>query len=567
MKIQLPVIRNIKYLLLIVLLLLGTITPLIPKHALALSGSDFNASRIIDDPIFFDSTTLGASDIQAFLNSKVPVCDTWHAASSGNSPPFTCLKDFRQDISGRPADQYCSGAVGGGNKSAAEIIKDVSVACSVSPKVLIVLLQKEQSLVTDTWPWAVQYEKATGYYCPDDPARPGWCDPEYAGFFNQVWYAARQFQRYTKEPQNFNFAVGRTSLVKYQANNDACGGTNLTMQNGATAALYNYTPYQPNAAALANLYGTGDSCSAYGNRNFWRLYSDWFGSPVTSKCSYDPPSAPITGVTFRKYNRYVDQANLVIYTGSSTNCIESHTWNVGVTSWASHLATNHPNAPPDSANVQYADLDGDGVDEAILVGLNNTGSGKVEFHIWNRDMNRWTNHIISDAAAGMTNGKLVFADVDGDGRDEPVFILYNNTGSGKVEFHVMNNDLRTWRWHVATQLPALDPANGTIDFGDIDGDGVDEAVLVLYRNTNSGQVEFHTWNPGWWSWRFHTASNLPAINPADAFVTFADIDGNGVDEAILVSLRNNGSGRVEFHTWNLGVTSWRYHTASNLPAQ
>jgi len=44
--------------------------------------------------------------------------------------------------------------------------------------------------------------------------------------------------------------------------------------------LYYYTPYVPNKAALDNLYGTGDACSAYGNRNFWRFYHDWFGSPI-----------------------------------------------------------------------------------------------------------------------------------------------------------------------------------------------------------------------------------------------------------------------------------------------
>ena len=37
-------------------------------------------------------------------------------------------------------------------------------------------------------------------------------------------------------------------------------------------SLYNYTPYQPNAAALAAYPGTGDSCSAYGNRNFFFLF-------------------------------------------------------------------------------------------------------------------------------------------------------------------------------------------------------------------------------------------------------------------------------------------------------
>lgn len=246
--------------------------------ASALSGGAFRADRIVDDAIFFNNNHMSASDIQSFLNSKVPVCDTWHAGSGSNQPPFTCLKDYSQNIGGgRPADAYCPGAVSGGTKSAAQIIKDVANACQINPAVILVTLQKEQSLVTDTWPWNVQYERATGYECSDSAP----CDPEFAGFFNQVWYGARQFQRYVKQPGSFNFAVGRTSFVSYQANNPGCGGTNLTMQTQATAALYNYTPYQPNQAALNNLYGTGDGCSAYGNRNFWRLFNDWFGATTS----------------------------------------------------------------------------------------------------------------------------------------------------------------------------------------------------------------------------------------------------------------------------------------------
>ncbi|MCA9330031.1 hypothetical protein KDA11_05255, partial [Candidatus Saccharibacteria bacterium] len=43
---------------------------------------------------------------------------------------------------------------------------------------------------------------------------------------------------------------------------------------------------QPNSAALNNLRGTGNSCSAYGNRNFWRLYNDWFGSTNAGYVGY-----------------------------------------------------------------------------------------------------------------------------------------------------------------------------------------------------------------------------------------------------------------------------------------
>ncbi len=261
-----------------------------PRLAAALSGSDFQAGRIIDDQIFFQSTSLGNADIQTFLNARVPVCDTngtqpypgyanraAYGTLNGSPPPYICLKDYKQDIPSAPADAYCSGTIGAGSAiSSAQIIYEVARACGISPKVLIVLLQKEQGLVTDDWPWPVQYQKATGYGCPDTAP----CDAQYYGFFNQVYNAAHQFQRYAKQSQNFNYRSGMTSFVAYQANNPGCGGTNVAIQNQATANLYNYTPYQPNQAALNNLYGTGDSCSAYGNRNFWRIFSDWFGSPI-----------------------------------------------------------------------------------------------------------------------------------------------------------------------------------------------------------------------------------------------------------------------------------------------
>ncbi len=273
-------------------------------HASALSGSDFVANRIIDDAVFYNGNALTAAEIQNFLNSKVPSCDTQgnklvfdpthndtvtrkvYSQRRGISTPFTCLKDYVGSYNARSDSGLCSHISAASNRSAAQIIDTVARACNISQKALIVMLEKEQSLVTDDWPWPVQYEKAMGYYCPDDPNNPGWCHPDYAGFFNQVYNAAKQFQRYKLFPEDFNHALGRTSFVAYQANAPGCGGTNLTMQTAATAGLYNYTPYQPNAAALQHLYGTGDACSAYGNRNFWRLFNDWFGSTYAPNYSW-----------------------------------------------------------------------------------------------------------------------------------------------------------------------------------------------------------------------------------------------------------------------------------------
>ena len=267
---------------------------ILAKNVDALTGSDFKPGRIIDDAIFYNPNSMFAQDVQNFLNSKMPSCDTngqkpysgntsltraqWAAQNNKPSPPYVCLKDYSQNVPSMAPDSYCSGGISAGVKSAASIIKEVSNACSINPQVLLVLLQKEQSLITDDWPWPIQYNAATGFSCPDTAP----CDPNFAGFFYQVYYGARQLQRYAKQSNLFNYRAGQTSYILY--NPDAnCGGTNVYIENQATAALYNYTPYQPNASALNNLYGSGDACGAYGNRNFWRMFNDWFGTTLSTR--------------------------------------------------------------------------------------------------------------------------------------------------------------------------------------------------------------------------------------------------------------------------------------------
>ena len=291
-----------KHLFVATLILIGTLIAVAyikTGQSGALSGSQWQAGKIITDGVFFSPNTMTTGSIQTFLNSKVPVCDTngtleyygtgmtraqWAAANGKPAPPYVCLKNYNQSIPSTGSDAYCGGSVSAGTKSAAQIILDVAKACGVNPRVLIVLLQKEQGLVTDDWPWPVQYQKATGYGCPDTAG----CDPEFAGFFNQVYYAAHQFQRYVRQPTLFNNRVGQTSSLLSYPN---CSRSNVHMETGATAALYNYTPYQPNQASLTNLYGTGNSCSFYGNRNFWRYFNDWFGSTIVNP----PPDKSLVG--------------------------------------------------------------------------------------------------------------------------------------------------------------------------------------------------------------------------------------------------------------------------------
>jgi LysM repeat protein len=166
------------------------------------------------------------------------------------------------------------------NISAAQIIYNISRACGINPRVLLVTLQKEQGLVQARIPSPYMYRAAMGYGCPDSD--PGICGKVWTGLFNQLYKAAGQFQWYGDPNGSFTYLKpGRTVSISYHPSASRnCGKASFTLKSQATANLYYYTPFVPNTASLANLRGTGDNCSSYGNRNFWRFYWDWFGSPI-----------------------------------------------------------------------------------------------------------------------------------------------------------------------------------------------------------------------------------------------------------------------------------------------
>jgi uncharacterized protein with LGFP repeats len=233
-----------------------------PQPANALSGSEFVPGLIISDQEFFNSNAMTQAQVQSFLEAREQGC----TAADGQP----CLKSYTTATTSKSAGSSCGAYQGAASEYASAIIWKVSQACGINPQVLLVLLEKEQSLVTDLAPSAAQYRSATGYACPDTAA----CDSAFYGLFNQIYKAAWQFKTYGLDPSSWRYHPGRVA-IQYSPN-AACGSSVVDIQNQATADLYNYTPYQPDAAALSNLHGVGDSCSSYGNRNFWVLYNTWF---------------------------------------------------------------------------------------------------------------------------------------------------------------------------------------------------------------------------------------------------------------------------------------------------
>ena len=254
----------------------------------ALAG--WNAGRIIDDAIFANKNSMSVTQIQAFLNSKVPTCDTngqqlsefggpdlnsdgkvqrWeYGQSKYGQSTFPCLRNYTE-----------------AGRTAAQIIYDTSQQYTINPQVFIVLLQKEQGLITDTWPLNVQYRTATGYGCPDTAP----CDSQYYGLSNQLNWSGKMFRAIlNNSPTWYTPYILGNNYIQYSPTK-SCGGSTVNIQNRATQALYNYTPYQPNQAALDAGYGTVH-CGAYGNRNFFLYFRDWFGPPTGVSYSWNVSS-------------------------------------------------------------------------------------------------------------------------------------------------------------------------------------------------------------------------------------------------------------------------------------
>ncbi len=193
-------------------------------------AQEFNPNYIISDEEIFNSQGMTLDQVRGFISAKGGY-----------------LKDYIVDVDviNEPFRQM----------PAADFIYERAVQNKINPKFILVLLQKEQSLITNPSPTQRNLDFATGYGCPDS----GSCSERWRGFAKQVNSATLQFRDYMENPQNYRYRVGQIYTFVDNKLNVGQVTTLVTPQNQATAALYNYTPHVYN-----------------GNFNFWRLWREWF---------------------------------------------------------------------------------------------------------------------------------------------------------------------------------------------------------------------------------------------------------------------------------------------------
>jgi len=195
-------------------------------------GASFNPNFIISDFELTDANSLSQDAIQRFLESK-----------------GSFLAHYTEVINGI-------------RKPASRIIYEEAQLYQISPKVILAMLQKEQSLITASSPSQDQLDWATGFGICDSCSKNDPSVISFRGFYSQIsLFVEKVRSNYLRDLKSLGrtltgWGPGRTKTT--------LDGVEVTPANNATAALYTYNPYRGSESGIG------------ANFNFWRIWQRYF---------------------------------------------------------------------------------------------------------------------------------------------------------------------------------------------------------------------------------------------------------------------------------------------------
>lgn len=231
-------------------------------------AATFNPEKIISNDNMRAYDSMSEKEIQAFLETQPGPLKDLVARDYDKVITLSKTKDNTNTTPDK----------GETPKRASRIIWEASKAWRISPKVLLTMLQKEQSLLTQSAS-SKALARAMGAGCPGRlvfPSTNKVATNRYPGFGNQVWHAARLLDSYGEGslacPPYYQGIV-RKDIYRTPT-------VTLHMQNIASYKLMVYNPSIGAKAPYGDL--SSQAGKTTGNANFWLIYRRYFGSTFAS---------------------------------------------------------------------------------------------------------------------------------------------------------------------------------------------------------------------------------------------------------------------------------------------
>jgi hypothetical protein len=260
--------------------------------------------------------------------------------------------------------------------------------------------------------------------------------------------------------------------------------------------------------------------------------------------------------------------------GGSSGQVELHALSnsSGYAAWALRKATAFAAVTPADWVFAVAPTNGDRAGDLVGVHLRNTGSGKVEVHVLSAagGYTTFIRHTATAlAAVDPAQWQFSLAPVGGGGATDLVGVRTTGTGSGRVEAHVLGEDsnYQAYLIHAATPIAAGNTVGATWRW--LVGDGGD-LVGVDHAGTGSGMTEVHVLSRSsrYSAWRLHARTPLGLTGDNAWTFVLGDYDGNGTRDLLAITTSGGASGRMEVHVLSGSASfgSWLRHVATPVPA-
>lgn len=258
--------------------------------------------------------------------------------------------------------------------------------------------------------------------------------------------------------------------------------------------------------------------------------------------------------------------------GGASGAVELHSLAnaTGYATWGRHRPTAFSGVVPADWVFGVAPTNGNGAADLVGVHLRNTGSGRVEVHVLSAVSGyaSFVRHTATAlAAVDPAQWQFSLGPVGGDGRTNLVAVRTAGTGSGRVEAHILGEEsnYQAFLVHAATPITGGDTVGASWRWRV--GDGGD-LVGINHAGTGSGMTEVHIlgWASRYVSWRLHARTPLAPSSDDDWTFTLGDYDGNGSQDLLAILTAGSGGG-MEVHVLSGSASfgSWLRHVATPLP--
>ena len=219
-----------------------------------------------------------------------------------------------------------------------------------------------------------------------------------------------------------------------------------------------------------------------------------------------------------------------------------------------------------------APSNGDGRPDLWGIHLTNTGSGRVEVHVLSAASN-YQSFIVHAATPLGTVSPSQFqfslGGLAGDRRSNLYAIVLNGTGSGTVEVHALSeaSNFSSWALHSASAFGTVSAASWQFRITDRLGSG--DLLGISHVATGSGFTEVHALSrtSGYQVFTIHAATPLSLTNDSQVAYAIGDYDADGYPDVYSTFMNGTGSGQTDIHVLSgrANYTGWNEHSSTALP--